>query len=142
MNIHLRKCVIHWLYYFFLFKLNFCSVIRQRLTHFNCAQTLKNASNLGVSIFDCYFPKFLKRRIVTSLNDHFGLNLLRVNFKWQISPLRLSSGGNWSFENFSKIFSMTSYWPIVTEIVANSNKSSFLVRNNFLSLTKFAYRYF
>ena len=34
------------------------TVIRQRLTHFVCAQNVKNVSIFGLPIFDCIFPIF------------------------------------------------------------------------------------
>ena len=44
------------------------TALRQRLTHFNSAQNLKNASIFGVSIFgvpifNCIFPKFFGPKI-------------------------------------------------------------------------------
>ena len=40
------------------------TVPRQRLTHFVCAQNLKNVSIFGVPIFDCIFPTFLGPKII------------------------------------------------------------------------------
>ena len=51
-----------------------------------------------------------------------------INFQWKISNLSPSSGEHRKFENFSKIFSMTSYWRTVTNIVKNSKKRPLSVR--------------
>ena len=54
------------------------TVPRQRLTHFVCAQNLKNVSIFGVPIFDCIFPTFLGPKIdIFQFREPFRKDIFR-----------------------------------------------------------------